>query len=240
MLAYLKEFNFASVCVRLALAMIAGAVLGFGRGRKKQTAGLRTYLITCVGASLASLIGFFEYQMLCGEWSFLPALADTKFDGARFSSAVISGIGFLAAGSIMLIAHQQVSGLTTAIGLFITACIGIACGAGFYEVVIVAVVFIVVVMELMQSVEVTFKRKIRNMTIHVAFDDIEHSDMITDTIKNEGATIYEFELENPGKSKTPPSAILWIKLPRDNPSHSSILSSIAELPCVSSVQELIS
>lgn len=102
-------------------------------------------IITCVGAALAALIGFYEYAMLQGDWSALSALIEIKFDGSRFSAAVISGIGFLAAGSIMLIAHQQISGLTTAIGLFITACIGIAVGAGFYEAVIFAAVFIVLI-----------------------------------------------------------------------------------------------
>ena len=240
MLQTLREFNFLSVCVRLLLALIAGGIIGFGRGRKKQTAGLRTYIITSVGAALTALISFYEYEMINSSWSLASALTEIKFDGSRFSAAVISGIGFLAAGSIMLVAHQQVSGLTTAIGLFVTACLGIAAGAGFYEIVIVSVIMIVVVMEGMYQLEITFKRKTRNITIHVDFDDIENIDMITDALKTENATIYEFELEDTSKKKETPSAIIWIKLSKENNSHSSLLSSIAELPCVSSVQELIS
>ena len=238
MLDTLREFNLLSVCVRLLLATVAGGLIGFGRAKKKQTAGLRTYLITCVGSALTALIGFYEYAMLSGDWS--KFITELKFDGSRFSAAVISGIGFLAAGSIMLVKHQQVSGLTTAIGLFVTACVGIAAGAGYYEVVLVAVFFIVVVMELMYTFEVTFKRKMRNMTIHVDFDDLENIDMITETLKTEGATVFEFELEDTGKTKTTQSAIIWVKLPKENNSHSSILSSVAELPCVTSTQELIS
>ncbi|MBQ7700483.1 MAG: MgtC/SapB family protein [Clostridia bacterium] len=67
MLQSLKEFNIVSVCVRLVPAALVGAIIGFGRSRQKQTAGMRTYLITCVGAALASITGFYEYAMLKGN-----------------------------------------------------------------------------------------------------------------------------------------------------------------------------
>jgi len=240
MLTYLREFNFVSVCVRLVLALLAGGIIGFGRGMRKQTAGLRTYIIACVGAALAAIMGFYLHSMLNGAWASIPFISDVKFDGSRFSAAVISGIGFLAAGSIMLVAHQQVSGLTTAIGLFITVCIGIATGCGYYEIVILSVICIVIVMEVLYPVEITWKRKMRNMTIHVDFDTLENADMITNKLKEEGAVIHEFELEEMTANKDNPSAIISIKLSKQNTSHSSILSSIAELGCVNSVQELIS
>ena len=239
MLGSLSEFNFGSVCFRLVLAVVSGGMIGFGRARKKQPAGLRTYIITCVGAALTALISYYEYEMLTGAWSAEAATA-VKFDGSRFAAAVISGIGFLAAGSIMLVAHQQVSGLTTAIGLFVTACIGIAAGIGFYEAVFAAVIFIIVVMEGMQSFELLFKRRTRNMTIHVNFDDLKNLNTITDALKSEGVTVYEIDNEEISGKKTTPSTILWVKLSKDNVSHSSVLSSVAELPCVYSVQELIS
>lgn len=183
MLDRLRDFTFLSVCLRLILAVVAGGVVGFGRAKKKETAGLRTYIITCLGATLTTMISFYEFSMLSGAWNWAAVTGSLKFDGSRFSAAVISGIGFLAAGSIMLIRHQQVSGLTTAIGLFVTACMGIAIGAGFYEVVIVAVVFIVLVMEGMQQLEITYKRRMRNMTIHVDFETLDNINDITKTIE---------------------------------------------------------
>ena len=236
----LREFNFLSVCVRLLLALVAGGVLGFGRARKKETAGLRTYIITSVGAALTTLISFYVYEMLNADWAAASGLAEIKFDGSRYAACVISGIGFLAAGSIMLVVHQQVSGLTTAIGLFVSACVGIAAGMGFYEAVLISVVLIVLVMEVMHPLEITFKRKMRNMTIHVYFDELEHLDLITDTVRKEGATVYEFELEDLAANKQQASVILTVKLAKHKVSHSAILSTIAELPCVTSVQELIS
>lgn len=236
----LREFNFLSVCVRLLLAMLAGGILGFGRARKKETAGLRTYIITSVGAALTALISFYVYEMLNSGWVAASGLNEMKFDGSRYAAGVISGIGFLAAGAIMIVIHQQVSGLTTAIGLFVSTCVGIAAGMGFYEAVLISVVLIELVMEAMHPLEITFKRKMRNMIIHVSFDELEHLDLITDTVRNEGARIYEFELEELSAGCTAPSVILTVKLAKHNVSHSAILSTIAELPCVASVQELIS
>ena len=96
------------------------------------------------------------------------------------------------------------------------------------------------VMEVMHPLEITFKRKMRNMTIHVYFDELEHLDLITDTVRGEGATVYEFELEDLAASRQQASVILTVKLAKRKVSHSAILSTIAELPCVTSVQELIS
>ena len=140
----------------------------------------------------------------------------------------------------MIIVHQQVSGLTTAIGLFVSACVGIAAGMGFYEAVLVAVVLIVLVMEVMHPLEIAFKRRMRNMTIHVSFERLEDLERITGALRNEGVKLFEVELEQTPAGSVLPSVILTLKLARHNTSHSAILSTIAELPCVNSVQELIS
>ena len=120
-LAYLKEFNFLSAVVRLILAMACGSVVGFGRSKKKQNAGL-SVLLAC-----------YEYKMMTGQWAAAVAEIGMKFDASRYSAQVISGIGFLAAGTILSSGHQQVTGLTTAAGLFTSACMGMAAGAGMYD-----------------------------------------------------------------------------------------------------------
>ena len=107
--------------------MAAGGLIGYGRARKRRSAGMRTYMLTCTGAALTMLIALYEREMLYdGQWAWAASFADIKFDASRFSAQVINGVGFLAAGTILSAAHHQVSGLTTAIGLFVTAGIGIA------------------------------------------------------------------------------------------------------------------
>lgn len=240
-LAYLREFNFPSVVLRLALALAAGGVIGYGRARKRRNAGLRTYMLVSVGAALTILISLYETDMLYGPWYYVTQFVELKFDASRFSAQVINGIGFLAAGTIIGVAHQQISGLTSAIGLFTSACLGIAAGAGFYECVLPALLLIVFTMESLQPLEVLFKRRLRNITLCITFEDMDDIGGITETLLSHGATVFDIDMEDydPAADESP-SAIMTLKLERGNSSHSAILSAVAELSCVSSVQELIS
>ena len=237
-MTYLREFHFLSALFRLALALGVGGVVGYGRSQKRRSAGLRTYMLTCVGAALTILISMYEYQMLTTQWAGVVEAVGLKFDGSRFSAQVINGIGFLAAGTIIRAAHQQVSGLTTAIGLFTTAGLGVAIGSGFYECVLPALLLILLTMELMQPVEIGFKRRLRNMTVYVEYEGEENLGTITRTLGDIKAQIFELELE-PGQEDRN-GVRLELKLERGRASHSAALSSLAELPCVYSVQELIS
>ena len=241
LLDYLRQFNLASVVFRLVLAQAAGAAIGYGRARKKANAGLRTYMLTSIGAALTMLISMYEYEMLHGAWAWAAEVTDLKFDISRFSAQVGSGIGFLAAGTIIAVAHRQVSGLTSAIGLFTCGALGIACGAGFYECVIPAIVLIIFTLEFMQPMELAFKRRLRNITVYVEFESMPDVEPITGTIAAQGARIYDLDMERMEREGNKyPSAIMTLKLSRENYSHSAILSSVAELPCVFAVKELIS
>lgn len=239
--AYLKQFNLLSVTLRLLLALSAGAVIGYGRSKKQRNAGLRTYMLISLGASLTILISLYEYQMIQGPWAYITEIESLKFDVSRFAAQVINGIGFLAAGTIIAVGHQQVSGLTSAIGLFAAVTMGIAAGAGFYECVVVAMLLIILSMEVLQPIEVAFKRRLRNITIFVEFDSLDAVSEITKYLKSHDVQIFDIDVEQAKKSgKKMPSAVFTLKLSRENASHSAILSALAEMACVHSVQELIS
>ena len=237
--SYLKEFNFASVVVRLLLAMTSGALIGYGREKKERNAGLRTYMLISIGSALTLLISFYESEMLNTGWTDAVKLVGMKFDASRFSAQVLAGIGFLAAGTIVASAHQQVSGLTSAIGLFAAAVLGIASGAAFYECVIPAIVIIVFSMEVLQPLEVLYKRRLRNITITIKYINPSDMEMIKKTIEEQGAKLYDIDLEEVDENNYP-SAIFSMKMSKEKSSHSEMLSSIVELPCVLSLHELIS
>lgn len=236
---YLKDFNFASVVVRLLLAMISGGLIGYGREKKERNAGLRTYMLISIGAALTLLISFYENEMLTGAWASVTEKLGMKFDASRFAAQVLAGIGFLAAGTIVASAHQQVSGLTSAIGLFAAAVLGIASGAAFYECVIPAIVIIIFSMEVLQPLEVLYKRRLRNITITVKYINPTDVDMIKRTIEDQGAQLFDIDPEEVDEDNYP-SAIFSMKMSKEKSSHSEMLSSIAELPCVLSLHELIS
>ena len=239
-LASLKEFNFFSAVVRLILAMACGSVVGFGRSKKKQNAGLRTYVLTSIDAAMSVLLACYEYKMMTGQWAAAVAEIGMKFDASRYSAQVISGIGFLAAGTILSSGHQQVTGLTTAAGLFTSACMGMAAGAGMYDCVIIVLVILIVVLDVMYPLESAFKRRLRNMTIYVEFAAIEDFDEILDTIREEKATIYDIDVERTRREGGKyPAAVIVLQMDRANASHSGMLSTIAELPCVNTIHELI-
>ena len=107
MIQYLRELHFASVVVRLALAMLLGGCIGLERGRKRRPAGFRTYMLVCLGAALTVLLSLYEFTMVTGPWSDICAEIGIKTDVSRFGAQVINGIGFLGAGTILVTGRQQ-------------------------------------------------------------------------------------------------------------------------------------
>lgn len=115
------EFNFLSIFLRLFIATLLGSIIGMERGLKRRPAGLRTFALVCVGSAMA---------MISNEY--LEILHPGKIDIGRMAAQVISGIGFLGAGTIIFTKGQKTKGLTTAASLWATATVGIALGEGFY------------------------------------------------------------------------------------------------------------
>ena len=113
---------YAAVLARLLVALLCGALIGMERGSSKHDAGLRTHIIVCIGAASVMIIS----QLIADRYGNVT-------DITRLGAQVISGIGFLGAGSIM-VSKNRVRGLTTAAGLWTTACLGLVAGAGFIEV----------------------------------------------------------------------------------------------------------
>ncbi len=226
--------------LRLSLAMLCGLVIGYGRSRKARDAVLPTYMIVTVGAAMSVMISLYQYQMLSGPWAEIVARVGVKYDTSRIAAMVITGIGFLGAGIIVKTDHMQVRGLTTATGLFATVCLGIAAGVGFYVCVITAMVLCTLVLNLMGPLEYRFKRMIRNITMHIVYSDPNDLGVICQIIESRDAQILDIDVQRDEVDEAnEKSAVLTIRLSRKNHSHSAMLTSIAELDCVSEVRELI-
>ena len=141
-LEYLREMNVISILLRLVLAMLFGGFIGLERERKRRPAGFRTYMLVCLGAALTMLLSQYESFMVTTAWRETAAEIGLRTDVSRFGAQVINGIGFLGAGTIIVTGKQEVKGLTTAAGLWASACMGLAIGAGFYECVLLGFVLI--------------------------------------------------------------------------------------------------
>ncbi|GLQ52708.1 MgtC/SapB family protein [Dyella flava] len=120
------------VFLRLALAAVLGAVIGLNRSRNEWTAGMRTHMLVSVGAALAIIVSAFGFHDVLGQ-------PNVSLDPSRIAAQVVSGIGFLGAGTIMFMQREQIiRGLTTAAGLWATASIGLAAGSGLFAAAVIA------------------------------------------------------------------------------------------------------
>lgn len=129
----LRSINFGTVLLRMLLAFISGAVIGSERSYKNRPAGFRTHILVCIGASTASMTGIYLFLNLG-----LPT------DISRLGAQVVSGLGFIGAGTIIVTRNRTVKGLTTAAGLWASGVIGLSIGAGFYEGGIAATALVIV------------------------------------------------------------------------------------------------
>jgi putative Mg2+ transporter-C (MgtC) family protein len=144
---------------RLALAMLAGAALGFERERAYKPAGLRTYMLVAEGAALFMMCALLLSQQLY--------LAGRISDPGRIASTVIQGIGFIAAG-VIITTGREVFGLTTAAGIWVTTAIGLLIGAGFYVLAITATVATIIALIVLRAVEARFGKTPRSPHDHAS------------------------------------------------------------------------
>ena len=116
-----RELNLWEVFIRIFLSMILGGIIGIDRSLKNRPAGMRTHMLVSIGACLVMLINQYIYQEF------------KTSDPARMGAQVVSGIGFLGAGTIIISHHRKITGLTTAASLWASASVGLSLGIGFYE-----------------------------------------------------------------------------------------------------------
>lgn len=154
-----REVTYMAVAVRILVALVLGGIIGLERGMKNRPAGLRTYMLVCVGSCLIMMTNQYIYQ------------CTGVGDPTRMSAQVVSGIGFLGAGTIVVTKRSQIKGLTTAAGLWACAAAGLALGIGFYEGAIVGGASIFLVLTLLQSWDNRMRQSGRNLEIYVELQE---------------------------------------------------------------------
>lgn len=156
------------VLLRLALAIIVGGLIGYEREYKNRPAGFRTHILVCIGAAVTSMIQLYAIQETSNMILREPALASAlKADIGRLGAQVITGVGFLGAGTII---HEKgsVKGLTTAASIWVVACIGLAVGLGYYFLSVFSTIGVFIVLVSLKRVEARFfeRAKITKFEIH--------------------------------------------------------------------------
>ena len=161
------DVNIVGAVAKLVLSLVLGATIGIERRRKGQIAGMRTFALISMGATLAMLISIYIPQEYFGL---------KNGDPGRIAAQVVSGVGFLGAGAIIQM-KGSVRGLTTAAGIWMAACIGLAVGAGMYLVSIIATLLIIFILVNIERIEMRhnflWESKIIRVKVHGILDDIQ-------------------------------------------------------------------
>ncbi len=238
MIDYLRQMSFASVSVRLLLSAVIGFSLGLERGRKRRPAGCRTYMLVCMGATLTMLLSQYEYALLSTRWYDLAVEIGIRTDVSRFGAQVINGVGFLGAGTILVTGRREVKGLTTAAGLWASACMGLAIGAGFYECVLLGAVLIFFSMRYLPAIETMMVERAPFLNLYVAFESLDNIGSVIGRIKELDVQILDVEIDHGrGSDSDTPSVVFSLRLGKRQP-HAELMVALSELECVYTVEEM--
>ena len=189
---FLTEFNAVTVVIRVVLAALAGALVGLEREFHGRAAGMRTHMMVALGAALAAMIGLFTVKEL-----------GFSSDPLRVGALVISGVGFLGAGTILLRGGgSRITGLTTAAGLWTAASIGLAVGIGFYVGAFMTVFAAMLTFTLITSLEHFLNRKRQRMAIYLELDNVDAVAPMLEMLRTEYG-LMEAQV-TPPRSGTPP------------------------------------
>ena len=223
---------------RLFLATLFGGLIGVERGRKGRAAGFHTYMMVCIGATLTMMLGQYENLMVHGSWAETLGAAGTRVDVSRFGAQVVNGIGFLGAGTIIVTGHQKVKGVTTAAGLWASACMGIAVGAGFYECVILGFLLILICFRVLPLFETYISDYSPEINVYIEFDRMERLDDIFTGIKALHISIHDVEIDHGHEgSRRLPNAVFYLNLPGKQP-HADVLSELSKIRGVRLIDEV--
>jgi len=221
----LREVTYLAVALRIFAAVIIGGILGLERGMKNRPAGLRTYMLVCVGACVIMLTNQYIYQVFGSG------------DPVRMGAQVVSGIGFLGAGTIIVTRRNQIKGLTTAAGLWSAAGVGLALGVGFYEAAVVGTVAVFAVITLLQKMDNKLHRRSRQLEAYIELSGISLGDFLR-TVREAEIEISDVQRESGEEDSDGVRAYIATLKGKHRQNHDELMEKVLEIPGVIFVEEL--
>ena len=212
----LRAITLLSVGIRICAAVLVGGLLGLEREKKKRAAGLRTYMLVCVGSCLIMLTNQYIYQVT------------NAGDPMRLGAQVISGIGFLGAGTIIVTKRSHIKGLTTAAGLWSVAAVGLALGIGFYEAAVIAAIAIYFILTVLQYWDAKMQRRAKYMDVYLECAGEISLGMLLSQIRQLDLMIDEIDTPPMKEGEERRAIIVSVALPKRIP-HAPLLHQIEEI-----------
>lgn len=227
---WMEQISFGSIILRLCLAIITAGLIGVQRAYKRHAAGFRTYVLVGIGATIAMMTNQYLAEMY-------------NTDAARLGAQVISGIGFLGAGTIIVTSRNQIRGLTTAAGLWAVACMGLAIGAGFYTLAILGVIVILLVLMLFHKIEIFFVNQATTYEIHVELDSRPDLKLLINYLRNNNIQIFSLEHNEAYSSSGLSVYTITVELQKESrkkfKTSKDLVNSIGELAYVNFVEIIL-
>lgn len=184
----IREVTYLAVGLRVLASIVIGGLIGLERGMKNRPAGMRTYMTVCLGACLVMLTNQYIYQVY------------GTGDPVRMAAQVVSGIGFLGAGTIVVTRRSQIKGLTTAAGLWASAGVGLALGIGFYEAALAGGLGVFFVMTVMQGIDSRVHQKAKALEVYFELArDVSLGEFLR-TAQEKGLDVRDVQRESGGEN----------------------------------------
>lgn len=222
----LSEINAMSIFVRMVLAMILCGVIGIERGIKNRPAGFMTYLLVGCGSALIMITNQYIADKYVG------------IDPTRMAAQVVSGIGFLGAGTIITTSRREIRGLTTAAGLWAAAAVGLAIGIGFYSAAVIGTVLIMLSLIWLKKIDTYVKTHARVIEIYLEYNQEFLTKKLLDYFEEQQYELFDMEI---GKIKTLDGELGNLNFMLDlkqKVNHGILISQLEEIPGITNVREV--
>ncbi|MBS1782346.1 MAG: MgtC/SapB family protein [Bacteroidetes bacterium] len=170
--------SWSEIILRLLLASLFGAFVGLERERKSETAGMRTHMMVCVGSCLIMMVSAFGFADILGT-------PNVTLDPSRIAAQVVSGIGFIGAGTILLLKQGTIRGLTTASGLWTVAAVGLATGSGMYFAAAATTFIALAILWALKPLERMYAAKYKQRTLRIVTGSEDDSKSLLETFAQE-------------------------------------------------------
>lgn len=222
----LSEINVISIFVRMVLAMILCGAMGIERGIKNRPAGFMTYLLVGCSSTLIMITNQYIADKYVG------------IDPTRMAAQVVSGIGFLGAGTIITTSRREIRGLTTAAGLWAAAAVGLAVGIGFYSVAVIGTVLIMLSLIWLKKIDIYVKTHARVIEIYLEYNREFLMKKLLDYFEEQQYELFDMEI---GKIRTLEGELGNLNFMLDlkqKVNHGVLISQIEEIPGITNVREV--
>ncbi len=212
--------------MRVVLSIICGGIIGLERSSKNRPAGFRTYIIVCLSSALVMMTNQYIYMNFSGS------------DPARLGAQVISGIGFLGAGTIIVTSRSQIKGLTSAAGLWAAACLGVAIGIGFYSGALIVALIVFIVITFFKKIDYLLTSTNKIINIYTSFKSIEQLDKFIIYCNISGFKVRDIEItKDPNQNDVAVIAIITIEA-KERINHVEVIQKLNSFEELIHIEEL--